>query len=139
MSRTRKERPHLWLRLREGTLEAVILLLEAGANVNEQNNDGHTALMFAYNGKNQVETLMERYNQFVAESEKGEEEMDDAETGPIIREALANHNSLVEILLKKGADPDLKDKEGHIAKDFDFQPDSDTDAGKTRDGSETEL
>jgi ankyrin repeat protein len=32
----------------------VDLLVLKGADVNAQNSDGHTALMFAYNGKNQV-------------------------------------------------------------------------------------
>jgi serine/threonine-protein phosphatase 6 regulatory ankyrin repeat subunit B len=127
-----------------GHVDAVIQLLEAGASVNEQNNDGHTALMFAYNGKNQVETLWERYNQFVVEGE--EPAADDAGTGPIIEEALTNHNALVDVLLKKGANPSLKDKEGHTAKDFDFHPDADAavldkeaKAEKARDGSENEL
>lgn len=30
--------------------------MNAGADVNAQNSDGHTALMFAYNGRNQVGT-----------------------------------------------------------------------------------
>lgn len=125
-----------------GHLDVVTALLTAGANVNEQNTDGHTALMFAYNGKNQVETLYERYSQFVAE---GEAE-DDEGTMPIIKEALKNHTSLVELLLKNGADPKLKDNEGHIAKDFDFQPDTDAEilekqarAEKIKDESKNEL
>jgi ankyrin repeat protein len=129
-----------------GHVEAVIHLLEAGGvSVNEQNDDGHTALMFAYNGKNQVETLWERYNQFVADAASAEE-ADDAGTGPMIKEALAKHNALVDVLLKKGADASLKDKEGHTAKDFDFHPDGDaevlvkeTKAEKARDSSENEL
>jgi hypothetical protein len=40
---------------------------------------------------------------------------------------LDNHAALVDLLLKKGADPSLKDKEGHAAKDFDFHPDADVD------------
>ena len=36
--------------------------------VNSQNIDGHTVLMFAYNGKNQVETLWECYSQFVSDA-----------------------------------------------------------------------
>ncbi|KAL7461387.1 hypothetical protein ACHAXS_003047, partial [Conticribra weissflogii] len=52
-----------------GHLECVRALLSApGIDVNAQNADGHTALMFAYNGKNQVETLWERYSQFVADA-----------------------------------------------------------------------
>lgn len=97
-------------------------LVAAGAKINEQNRDGHTALMFAYNGKNQVETLWERYSQFASDAEPG---ADDGGTGPIIREALDNHTALVDVLLKSGADPKLKDKEGHVAKDFDYHPDTD--------------
>jgi ankyrin repeat protein len=132
-----------------GHLEVVTALLAAGANVNDQNTDGHTALMFAYNGKNQVETLMERYNQFVREaasSGEGKEEVDDNGTGPIIKEALKNHTSLVELLIKSGANQSLKDKEGHIAKDFDFNPDTDAEilakearASKLKDESKNEL
>jgi ankyrin repeat protein len=131
-----------------GHTDIVEALLKAGASVNEQNVDGHTALMFAYNGKNQVETLWERYEQFVQESEvesKGEA-VDDGGTGPIIREALANHNRMVSLLIKNGADESIKDKEGHTALDFDYHPDADADvlkqeeqAGKKRDASKNEL
>lgn len=132
-----------------GHLDVVSALLDAGAKINDQNADGHTALMFAYNGKNQVETLWERYNQFVSDAEddatsKGD--MEDNGTGPIIREALDNHTALVDLLLKNGADASLKDKEGHVAKDFDFHPDADGEvlekvarAEKTRDESKNEL
>lgn len=37
-----------------GHKAAVDVLLRHGANVDQQNLDGHTALMFAYNGRNQV-------------------------------------------------------------------------------------
>ena len=128
-----------------GHLEVVKELLKAGASVNDQNKDGHTALMFAYNGKNQVETLFERYGQYVKESAE-KEDVDDSGTGPIIKEALANHVALVDMLLKNGADPSLKDKEGHTAKDFDYHPDADADvlekqakAEKVRDESKNEL
>jgi ankyrin repeat protein len=124
-----------------GHNKVVEVLLKAGAAVNEQNSDGHTALMFAYNGKNQVETLWERYSQYA-----GGEEKDDAGTGPLIQEALVNHTALVSLLLKGGADASLKDKEGHTAKDFDFHPDADADvleketkAEKVRDASKNEL
>ena len=126
-----------------GHNKVVDILLKAGTAVNEQNSDGHTALMFAYNGKNQVETLWERYAQYVGDDDK---EKDDAGTGPIIRDALDNHTALVAMLLKSGADIALKDKEGHTAKDFDFHPDADADvleketkAEKVRDESKNEL
>ena len=31
-----------------------------------------------------------------------------------------NHNDIIDILLKSGADPALKDNEGRIAADFDY-------------------
>eukprot|EP00522_Entomoneis_paludosa_P016198 CAMPEP_0172440294 /NCGR_PEP_ID=MMETSP1065-20121228/964_1 /TAXON_ID=265537 /ORGANISM="Amphiprora paludosa, Strain CCMP125" /LENGTH=892 /DNA_ID=CAMNT_0013189081 /DNA_START=48 /DNA_END=2726 /DNA_ORIENTATION=- len=105
-----------------GHLPIVRALVAAGGNVNSQNADGHSALMFAYNGKTQVETLMERYAQYV-EDEKdapATEDKDDGGTGPLIKEALANHTALVDFLLSNGADATLKDKEGHTAKDFDY-------------------
>lgn len=125
-----------------GHVEGVTALLDAGANVNEQNADGHTALMFAYNGKNQVETLWERYSQFVKSGDV------DAEEGtiPLLKEALDNHTGVVDLLLKKGADPKIKDKEGHIAKDFDYHPDTDAEylerqakAEQVKDESKNEL
>ena len=62
----------------------VEILLKAGAAINEQNSDGHTALMFAFNGKNQVETLWERYLQYIHEDKaKGadaEDKIDDGGT-----------------------------------------------------------
>ena len=52
-----------------GHLEVIqSLIVTPGIEVNSQNVDGHTALMFAYNGKNQVETLWERYSQFVSDA-----------------------------------------------------------------------
>jgi len=144
-----------------GHVTVVTELVKAGANVNEQNSDGHTALMFAYNGKNQVETLWERYTQFLeeAKTEKAakaaageavddgdDDDVDDGGTGPVIREALDNHTALIDMLLKNGADASLKDKEGHTAKDFDFHPDTDSEvldkeakAEKVRDESKNEL
>lgn len=158
-----------------GHLECIQSLITAeGIDVNSQNVDGHTALMFAYNGKNQVETLWERYSQFVsdAEREKGaggvaaieggedaagegdesalasndKKDIDDGGTGPLIQEALTNHTTLVDLLVNAGADGSLKDKEGHVASDFDFQPDADGEllereekAEMKRDQSKNEL
>ena len=129
-----------------GNVDVVKLLLGAGASVNEQNTDGHTALMFAYNGKNQVETLWERYNQYVADAQETGEEAEDKGTGPIIKDALENHTALVDLLLGSGADTTIKDKEGHVAKDYDFNPELDSEIlekeAKTeslRDESKNEL
>eukprot|EP00977_Amphora_coffeiformis_P016740 scaffold5278_cov128-Amphora_coffeaeformis.AAC.6 len=126
-----------------GHLEVARELLSAGAAVNVQNNDGHTALMFAFNGKNQVETLFERYSQYLKDADGEGSEEADGGTGPIIREALANHTALVDLLMKNGADANLKDKEGHTAKDFDYHPDADSEVldkqAKIRDESKAEL
>jgi len=68
--------------------------------------------------------------------------------GPLIKEALNNHTELVNMLLKAGADVTLKDKEGHVASDFDFQPEGSADsevleneekAERARDESRNEL
>ena len=74
------------------------------------------------------------------------EAVDDGGTGPIIREALDNHNRMVTLLVKNGADESVKDKEGHKASDFDYHPDTDAEvlkqeeqAGKKRDASKNEL
>lgn len=148
-----------------GHLGCIQLLIKVdGIDVNSQNVDGHTALMFAYNGKNQVETLWERYSQFVSDAKleksagaEGDDatknangadkkDIDDGGTGPLIQEALKNHTTLVDLLLNAGADTTLKDKEGHTAKDFDFQPDADSEllekeekAERKRDESKNEL
>ena len=100
-----------------GHTDIVEVLLSSGAQAIEQNVDGHTALMFAYHGKNQVETLWERYTQFkikeaeVEKSEKAGGALDDGSTRPIIRETLDNHTKMVELLLKSGAVTSIKDKE----------------------------
>jgi len=118
-----------------GHLKITQLLLDSGAKVNEQNTDGHTALMFAYNGKAQVETLWERYAEYLGEEEGGDSK--EGATGPILREALESHGALVDLLMKSGADPNLKDKEGRIAKDFDFNPEADADVLKRESKAET--
>ena len=107
-----------------GHVPVVDALLEAGAKINEQNVDGHTALMFAYNGKNQVQTLWERYIEYKSEN-AADDSAEDGGTGDIIQEAMSNHTALVDKLLKSGADPSIKDKEGHTAKDFDFSKEAD--------------
>jgi len=83
-----------------GHKEVVAVLVEHGADVNAQNVDGHTALMFAYNGKNQVQTLLDKYGDYIkAENDNSTK---------IIKEALDTHVEVVSILLKSGADVNLK-------------------------------
>merc|ERR1712157_57922 len=121
-----------------GHKEIVEALLKHKADVNLQNVDGHTALMFAYNGKTQVQTLWERYTQFLPKDQ------DDGNTAPIIQEALQNHTKIVDLLKEYGANINLKDKEGHTALDFDFHPDLDSDVVQqeetvSKDGARNEL
>lgn len=83
-----------------GHKEVVAQLLEKGAEVNAQNTDGHTALMFAYNGKNQVETLLDKYGEYMKEASDN--------STKIIQEALQTHVDVVSLLIKHGADTKLK-------------------------------
>lgn len=75
-------------------------MIDYGSDVNAQNIDGHTALMFAYNGKNQVETLLDKYKDYMAEASDN--------STSIIKEALQLHVDVVTLLLSKGADPSIK-------------------------------
>ena len=116
-----------------GHKDVVEILLANGANVNAQNNDGHTALMFAYNGKTQVASLRDKYSEYMlnAEMETANEEGETQEMSQkekeeheystkIIQDALNTHIEVIEMLKKKGADVNLKDNEGHTALDFDY-------------------
>ena len=76
--------------------------------------DGHTALMFAYNGKNQVEVLLDKYSEYMKEGSDN--------STHIIREALQTHKEVLQLLIKGGADITMKDSEGHVALDFDYKP-----------------
>lgn len=70
--------------------------------------------MFAYNGKNQVEVLLDKYKEYMKEGSDN--------STVIIREALQTHIDVVQLLMKGGADLNIKDSEGHVATDFDYQP-----------------
>ena len=83
--------------------------------MNTQNSDGHTALMFAYNGRNQVATLLDKYSDFIKQG-------DSDNNTKIIQDALATHTDIVQALVDAGADASIQDKEGHTAADFDYKP-----------------
>jgi ankyrin repeat protein len=106
-----------------GHASIVKKLLSGGSGLNAQNSDGHTALMFAYNGKNQVAMLWDQYKEMLAEA--GEEDVED--NAKLIKEALDNHTAVIDLLAASGADATIKDSEGHTAADFDYNPDLDAD------------
>lgn len=83
-----------------GHEQVIRALLAHHADINAQNADGHTPLMFAYNGKSQVQTLLEKYREFMPE-------MNDNSTR-IINEALNTHTLVVKLLVEHGADVTLK-------------------------------
>jgi ankyrin repeat protein len=83
-----------------GHLNVVELLVKSGINLNEQNNDGHTALMFAYNSKNQVESLIEKYSNYF---NKGEDA-----SAAVVEEARKVHAQVVQFLIQSGADINIQ-------------------------------
>ena len=94
-----------------GHKEVAKLLVSAGVNVNAQNSEGHTALMFAFNGKHQVELLLEKYREY---QKSGEDN-----STVLLRNALTIHTSIIQLLRRSGADAKLTDNWGHEASDFD--------------------
>ena len=69
--------------------------------------------MFAYNGKNQVEVLLDKYQEYMKEGS-------DSSTRKI-NAALVTHTEVVQLLIRSGADLTMKDTEGHVATDFDYR------------------
>ncbi|CBJ30921.1 conserved unknown protein [Ectocarpus siliculosus] len=97
-----------------GHKDVVDALLRHGANVDQQNLDGHTALMFAYNGRNQVAALLSRYLEYVGGKE-------DDGNAKIIQDSLQVHTNIIAALQAADADPGLLDTNGNSAQDFDSQ------------------
>eukprot|EP00903_Cladosiphon_okamuranus_P016883 g15565.t1 len=97
-----------------GHKDVVDALLRHGANVDQQNLDGHTALMFAYNGRNQVADLLSRYLEYVGGKE-------DDGNAKIIQDSLQVHTNIIAALQAAGADASLLDTNGNSAQDFDSQ------------------
>lgn len=85
-----------------GHKEVIAQLVAKGADVDAQNVDGHTALMFAYNGKNQVETLLDKYADYVRDASDN--------STKIIRDALETHLEVVQILIRSGANVSIQVK-----------------------------
>ncbi|CAM9510965.1 unnamed protein product, partial [Hapterophycus canaliculatus] len=95
-----------------GHKDVVDALLRHGANVDQQNLDGHTALMFAYNGRNQVAALLSRYLEYAGGKE-------DDGNAKIIKDSLQVHTNIIGALHAAHADPSLLDTNGNSAQDFD--------------------
>ena len=110
------------------SVQVVVSLLKNNANVNAQNGDGHTALMFAYNGRNQVASLLDKYSEYV------KKETEDNSTA-IIQKALETHSSIVDTLLANGADEAIKDKKGNVAVDFDYKKKEPKEVGAEGEGA----
>jgi ankyrin repeat protein len=112
-----------------GNINIIRDLLRYGASVNVQNVDGHTALMFAYNGKNQEETLLKNYKEYVIENASndnegdgqtiredaikaaavsGGDEHDKDKIMLLIEEAIRSHKDLISLLIESGADPNIQ-------------------------------
>lgn len=91
----------------------VSTLLGAGADVNIQNSEGHTALMFAMNGRSQVRSLQSSFTDMI---DTGNETVSLG-----LEEALADHSKIIAAVLRGGADTSVKDFENHRASDFNTQ------------------
>lgn len=83
-----------------GHKDVIAQLVKKGANVDAQNVDGHTALMFAYNGKNQVETLLDKYSDYMRDATDN--------STKIIRDALESHVEVVQLLIRSGANASIQ-------------------------------
>ena len=99
---------------RQELLFGLALLLENGAAPDAANVDGHTALMFAQNGRAQVAALRAKY---LASVPAAAGAPDDANLATIDA-ARAAHERCVQLLLANGADARRADRDGRIAADF---------------------
>ena len=88
----------IWQSAREGDIDAVNQHLASGTDINARGED---------------QDLIDR---IIANSSEAEELKDiSTETTPLYQAAFNGHNELVELLLEKGADPNIKTKAGTTA------------------------
>lgn len=98
-----------------GHLSVVQFLLSQGANVNTQNHDGHTALMFATNGKSQIERVISKYGSYLSDSVSKSSNHEDtngqansvASIAPFQR-AVEKQDEVLKLLLSYGADENIQ-------------------------------
>lgn len=98
----------------QGHLEVVIVLLEAKADPNARNSYGRTPLMYAssYGRDAIVEKLL------AAGADLNIAPTDQTGWTAIVAAAAGGHASTVELLLRHGADPTIKTKNGQTALDL---------------------
>jgi len=101
-----------------GHADVVALLLENGAAPDAANVDGHTALMFAQNGRAQVAALRAKYLASVPAAAGAPDDAPDDANLATIDAARAAHERCVQLLLANGADARRADRDGRIAADF---------------------
>lgn len=95
----------------EGSEEVALLLIKHGAEVNAKNKLGRTPLMFAAGSG--FDSIVEA---LLGNGASPDERPEDADGWPAIIAASYNgHAKVVELLLDKGADPSVQDKNGNTA------------------------
>jgi ankyrin repeat protein len=85
-------------------VEMVKTLVEKGININDQNLDGHTALIFAMNTKRQIDVLLEKYKDFLTTSNENDNSL------TMIKAARESQIRVIEFLRNSGADASIKVK-----------------------------
>lgn len=98
-----------------GHTDVVKLLLANHIDVNARNIDGHTALMFAYNAKNQLETLSNKYSDYISSNTT----IVDGSLS-LVKNAVQTQYNIIQMLIKHGADTTIKDNLGNLAVDLDY-------------------
>jgi ankyrin len=107
------KRPPLHWAFLSKNVGTITALLDAGANVKVKNTNGETALHIAacHGFQSAVERCLE---QDIANINN----TDEAGYNPLHWAALNGHKEIVDILLKNGADPNIKDNMGRTYKDL---------------------
>ena len=94
-------------------IEVLKFLLKAGTDINAVDWDGQTALKIAVEFNDNVEIV-----KFLIEVGFDVNTHDNERWTPLMSAVYKNKPDFVEVLLKAGADPDMKNKEGKTAKDY---------------------
>lgn len=100
----------IWYAAQYNDLDRVKTLLKKGVSVNAQDSAGYTALHYAArNGHYEIcKILVENDAETNVQTRCGR-------AAPLHRAAVQNHPDIVGLLLKHGANPNLKDADGYTA------------------------